>query len=83
MAKKKKGRAEPGGEDVRFTLRSYTYECYPPGTLHVRGGDLDPRGFKVWPISAPRDEEARQQYLCASGGACPRRASYTSVIAPS
>ena len=24
---------------------------------------MDPRGYKVWPIAAPRDEEARQHYL--------------------
>lgn len=24
---------------------------------------LDPRGYKVWPIAAPRDEEQRQHYL--------------------
>ncbi len=24
---------------------------------------MDPRGFKVWPIGAPRDEEARHHYL--------------------
>ncbi len=25
--------------------------------------DMDPRGYKVWPIAAPRDEEVRQHYL--------------------
>jgi polyphosphate kinase 2 (PPK2 family) len=24
---------------------------------------MDPRGFKVWPVAAPRDEEERQHYL--------------------
>ena len=24
---------------------------------------MDPRGYKVWPIAAPKDEEARQHYL--------------------
>jgi len=33
------------------------------GTIKRLTAPMDPRGYKVWPIAAPRDEEVRQHYL--------------------
>jgi polyphosphate kinase 2 (PPK2 family) len=33
------------------------------GAIKRLTGMMDPRGFKVWPIAAPRDEEKRNHYL--------------------
>jgi len=33
------------------------------GVIKRMTAPLDPRGYKVWPIAAPRDAEARQHYL--------------------
>lgn len=33
------------------------------GVIKRLTAEMDPRGYKVWPIAAPKDEEARQHYL--------------------
>lgn len=33
------------------------------GVIKRLTAEMDPRGYKVWPIAAPKDEEVRQHYL--------------------
>ena len=79
MAKRPDRRGRRGGPTAPDVLveRADRFQVYAPGTLRLDAVDpagkggvikrltalMDPRGLKVWPIAAPRDEEKRNHYL--------------------